>query len=99
MIQPVLSEFHQHQYRILASSYLEIPVFSLEDQQGANSWLKDFHGLATYNHWDDQMCWLTLFSFAGTFRQGSTTMRTFYQTTLQEFPEQCFLPSKILTPG
>ncbi|GBN05219.1 hypothetical protein AVEN_135326-1 [Araneus ventricosus] len=32
-------------------------IFSGDDnQQDANNWLKDFQRIATYNHWDDQMC-------------------------------------------
>ncbi|GBN26095.1 hypothetical protein AVEN_250822-1 [Araneus ventricosus] len=68
---PFLSAFHQHQYRSSRTSYLEIPVFSPgDDQQDANKWLKDFQRIATYKHWDDQMCLASvIFYLAGTARQ------------------------------
>ncbi|GBM61437.1 hypothetical protein AVEN_96550-1 [Araneus ventricosus] len=44
--------------------------FSGYDQQDANNWLKDFQRIATYNHWDDQMCLANvIFFLAGTDRQ------------------------------
>ncbi|GBO16580.1 hypothetical protein AVEN_16939-1 [Araneus ventricosus] len=30
-------------------------VFSGDEKQDASRWLKDFEGIASYNHWDDQM--------------------------------------------
>ncbi|GBM25162.1 hypothetical protein AVEN_96716-1 [Araneus ventricosus] len=46
-------------------------IFSGNDnQQEANNWLKDFQRIATYNHWDDQMCLANvIFYLAGTARQ------------------------------
>ncbi|GBL84052.1 hypothetical protein AVEN_209118-1 [Araneus ventricosus] len=45
-------------------------IFLGDDQQDANNWLKDFQRIATYNHWDDQMCLANvIFYLAGTARQ------------------------------
>ncbi|GBN63768.1 hypothetical protein AVEN_139494-1 [Araneus ventricosus] len=45
-------------------------IFSGDDQQDANKWLEDFQRIATYNHWDDQMCMANvIFYLAGTARQ------------------------------
>ncbi|GBN32941.1 hypothetical protein AVEN_43416-1 [Araneus ventricosus] len=45
-------------------------IFSGDDQQDAKKWLKDFQRIATYNHWDDQMCLANvIFYLAGTARQ------------------------------
>ncbi|GBM83998.1 hypothetical protein AVEN_110129-1 [Araneus ventricosus] len=45
-------------------------IFSGDDQQDANKWLKDFQLIATYNHWDDQMCLANVIFYpAGTARQ------------------------------
>ncbi|GBN69329.1 hypothetical protein AVEN_36035-1 [Araneus ventricosus] len=45
-------------------------IFSGDDQQDDNKWLKDFQRIATYNYLDDQMCLATvIFYLAGTARQ------------------------------
>ncbi|GBM74795.1 Trafficking protein particle complex subunit 13 [Araneus ventricosus] len=45
-------------------------IFSGDDQQDANKWLKDFQRIATYNHWDDQLCLANIiFYLAGTAQQ------------------------------
>ncbi|GBM97175.1 hypothetical protein AVEN_153483-1 [Araneus ventricosus] len=44
--------------------------FAGDFQQDVNKWLKDFQRIATYNHWDDQMCMANvIFYLAGTARQ------------------------------
>ncbi|GBM77383.1 hypothetical protein AVEN_109573-1 [Araneus ventricosus] len=46
-------------------------IFSGDDnQQDATNWLRDFQRIATYNHWDDQICLANvIFYLAGTARQ------------------------------
>ncbi|GBO13322.1 hypothetical protein AVEN_97100-1 [Araneus ventricosus] len=45
-------------------------IFSGDNQQDANKWLKDFQRIANYKYWDDQMCLANvIFYLAGTARQ------------------------------
>ncbi|GBN55419.1 hypothetical protein AVEN_84016-1 [Araneus ventricosus] len=45
-------------------------IFSGDDQQDTNKWLKDFQRIATYNHWNDQMCLANvIFYLVGTAQQ------------------------------
>lgn len=45
-------------------------IFSGEDQQDTSRWLREFQRIATYNHWDEQMCLANvIFYLAGTARQ------------------------------
>ncbi|GBL85372.1 hypothetical protein AVEN_34572-1 [Araneus ventricosus] len=57
-------------------------IFSGDDQQDANKWLKDFQRITTYNHWDDQMCLANvIFYLAGTARQWFNNEYTFTNFT------------------
>ncbi|GBL93125.1 hypothetical protein AVEN_190446-1, partial [Araneus ventricosus] len=70
----------------------ETSVFSVDDYQDANSWLKDFQRIAIINHWDDQMCLANIFYLCwNSSTVNWTTMRTLLTILLRsEFPRNAF---------